>query len=264
MKNADFDYDFQGKQTVFEHTLSKGVPYIASTPRNHESIFLVTKGNLLYDNGGEKAVIKSGEVGYIARGSIDISSAYLCDGVTYIATNFAFDDDSLQGSLPFKTLCSVGFSYKYEEMFEELLKCYTLKIPGYRTACKGILLQIIGSLFTEFVDDGILLKKFDKISDSLEYLRHNYSNDDLTVTRLAEVANMSTKQFRRTFSDIYKMTPYTFLLDFRINEAKKLLKNTQNKLSDIALQCGFADLYSFSHSFKKNTGMTPSEYRRRH
>ena len=60
------------------------------------------------------------------------------------------------------------------------------------------------------------------------------------------------------------MTPYAFLLDFRINEAKKLLKNTQNKLSDIALQCGFADLYSFSHSFKKNTGMTPSEYRQRH
>ena len=151
MKNADFDYDFQGKQTVFKHTLSKGVPYIASAPRNHESIFLVTKGNLLYDNGGEKTVIKSGEVGYISRGAIDISSAYLCGGVTYIATNFAFDDDGISSSLPFKTLCSVGFSYKYEGMFEELLKCYTLKIPGYKTACKGILLQIIGSLFTEFV-----------------------------------------------------------------------------------------------------------------
>ena len=50
----------------------------------------------------------------------------------------------------------------------------------------------------------------------------------------------------------------------KINKAEILLLYTSKNISDIALQCGFCDIYSFSHCFKKHTGMSPREYRAAH
>lgn len=88
--NNIFNYQLNDDAIVFTDTLKKGSPYIAKTPRNHESIFFVTKGTLLYERGDIKEVIETGQVGYISRGSSDKSSAYLCDAVSYIAVNFSF------------------------------------------------------------------------------------------------------------------------------------------------------------------------------
>ena len=95
----------------------------------------------------------------------------------------------------------------------------------------------------------------------MEYLKKNYGDPDFKISNLAAVVNMSEKHFRRIFLDVYKKTPYLFSQEFRINKAEILLLNTAKSISDIALQCGFSDVYSFSHSFKKHNGMSPSEYR---
>ena len=261
MENSIFDYTINGKILAFENTLVSSNPFISLKPRNHESIFLVTKGTLLYEKENTKTIVKKGEIGYVARGSIDKTSAYQCEAVTFIKLNFNFDDVDVSSTLPFNTMCSSGLAYNYETLFNEISKNYALKIPGYQVVCKGLILQIIGCLYSEFVNEGVLLKKMQKINDALEYLRKNYLNQDLTIAHLAKISNMSERSFRRIFVDVYKKTPYDFLLNLRISEGKKLLLNTDNKLTDIALQCGFADLYSFSHSFKAHTGYTPTEYR---
>jgi AraC-like DNA-binding protein len=259
----DFNYELDGEIDVFCHTLTGNNPYFSKGKRNHESIFIVTDGNLIYEKGSEKTIIKKGEVGYIARGSVDKSGTYLGKSVSYIAVNFGFSSKDLFPSLPFKTLCSSGFSYDYESPFKELFRLFTLKIPGYKLICKGILMQIIGLLFTEYASDGLLFKGVQRISAALDHLRLNYSSTDLTVRELARISNMSERQFRRIFLEVYNKAPYAFILDFRINEAKRQLLNSEKSVSEIALECGFSDLYSFSHSFKSHTGLTPMKYRNR-
>ena len=56
--NNIFNYQLSDETIVFTDTLKKGSPYIAKTPRNHESIFFVTNGTLLYENGDMKEVIE--------------------------------------------------------------------------------------------------------------------------------------------------------------------------------------------------------------
>ena len=259
----EFNYNIDDDIDVFCHTLTENNPYFSKGKRNHESILIVTDGNFLYERGEEKTVIRKGEVGYVARGSVDKSGVYLGKRVSYIAVNFGFSSKNLFSSLPFKTLCSSGFSYDYESLFKELFRLLTLKIPGYIVICKGILMQILGLLFTEFVSDGLLFKGMKRISGALDHLRLNYSSQDLTVRELARISNMSERQFRRIFIEVYNKTPYAFILDFRINEAKRMLSNADKSVSEIAIECGFSDLYSFSHSFKSHTGLTPLEYRNR-
>ncbi len=261
MSNYLFNYQLSDDTVVFTDSLTENTPYISQIPRDHESLFFITKGTLLYKKGNHKEIIKEGQVGYIGRGSVDKSSAYNCDEVSYIAVNFNFSKENLHPTLPFENLCSQGDNYKYEKLFKQALNNYLSKTPGVITICNGILMQIIGLLYNEYKIPDNYFEKMRKIKGSIEYLKRHYDDPDFKISHLAEIASMSEKHFRRIFFDVYNKTPYLFLQEFRINKAEILLLNTSKSISDIALQCGFSDIYSFSHSFKKHMGISPSEYK---
>lgn len=262
MDSVVFNYQLSDNTVVFADTISKSSPYIAFKPRNHESLFFVTKGSLLYEKDECKTVIKQGQVGYIGRGSIDKSSAHNCESVSYIAINFSFDSLELFPSLPFNTLCSQLISTDYENLFVEAYNYFLLKNPGYMAICNGIILKIIGLLYAEHCSTAIDSIKAKKLSKAIEYLKNNFSDTDLKISYLADLSSLSEKQFRRIFLSTYNKTPYAFLQEFRLNKAQILLKHTQKSISEIAIQCGFSDVYSFSHSFKTYTGFSPAKYRK--
>ena len=248
----------------FCDTLTSSTPYISDKPRNHDSLAFVTDGNLGYEKQGKTVQIKKGQVAYIAKGSIDKSSAYGCGAVSYIAVNFNFDTSptSSNSNLPFETVCSGKNAYRYEKLFREAVNEYSLGLPGSRMICNGILCQIIGRLYNDLVYSDINYKMANKIKIALDYLNRNYSCSDLTIGELAEITGVSEKHFRRLFFDIYKKKPHEFLRDFRLNKAELLILNTSKTISDIAFQCGFSDVYSFSHCFKKNYGVSPTDFRK--
>ena len=84
---------------------------------------------------------------------------------------------------------------------------------------------------------------------------------DLTLSRLAEVAGLSRYHFLRAFRRETGVTPHAYLTGRRIAAAKALLAGDQ-PLSEVALACGFYDQSHFSRSFKGCTGLTPGQYRR--
>lgn len=263
MDNEIFNFQLGNDTVIFTDTLKKHYPYISKTPRDHESIFLVTKGNLLYEKNGIEDIIKEGQIGYISKGSVDVSYAYQCDEVSYIAVNFCFERENTfhRKSLPFKTLCSKNTFYNYEKLFKEALNNFLSKTPGYITICNGIVIQIIGLLYNEYMICDTRMRKARQIENAIEYLKKNYDKLDFKISDLAYQVYMSEKNFRRIFYEVYNKNPYTFLQEFRINKSKILLLNTYKTISDIALQCGFSDVYSFSHCFKKHAGVSPIEYR---
>ena len=55
---------------------------------------------------------------------------------------------------------------------------------------------------------------------------------------------------------------FDYLIYLRLNKAKELLRSTNERSSQIAREAGYNDSHYFSYLFKKNTGLTPSDYRR--
>ena len=263
MSNDAFSYIPQNDAVVFTDTLRVNEPYVAEIPRNHESLFFVTDGNILYEREDAKEIVRKGQIGYIARGCSDKSSAYMCESVSYIAINFCFGTDGglLCKTLPFEVLCSHGIAYNYEQLFKDLLNSYLMKMPGYMNICNGILMQIIGLLYNEYTTDISRLRKIRRLEPAISYLSDNYASPFTKISELAQTVNMSEKNFRRVFFDAYGKAPYAFMQEFRINKAEVLLLNTTKTITDIALQCGFCDIYSFSHCFKKHKGVSPVRYR---
>ena len=94
-----------------------------------------------------------------------------------------------------------------------------------------------------------------------QYLAHNYTNPNLMLQDAAKAAGMSNSRFSTVFSQETGMSFTNYLIGLRIAKAKELLRATDMRSSQICFAVGYNDRHYFSYIFKKNTGMTPSEYR---
>ena len=102
------------------------------------------------------------------------------------------------------------------------------------------------------------------INEAKMFLSQNFRNPNLMLQDVAAAVNMSKSRFSAVFSQYTGKTFTEYLLYLRLGRAKELLRTTGEKSSWIAYEAGYNDAHYFSYIFKKNTGMTPSEYRLRY
>jgi AraC-like DNA-binding protein len=102
---------------------------------------------------------------------------------------------------------------------------------------------------------------YDPIRKAVVYLNDHLS-EDVSIERLATIANYSPAQFRRLFTRLMGQSPSAYIANIRINNAKVLLKTTDKRISDIAVEVGFFDHSQFIRTFRKLVGATPAEYRK--
>lgn len=93
-----------------------------------------------------------------------------------------------------------------------------------------------------------------------QFIDRNYTRD-LTIDRLATIANLSPFHFIRAFRVAFGQTPHQYLRDQRLARAKELLVTTPQPVTEICDQIGFQSLGSFSSLFRRLTGETPAEFR---
>ncbi len=95
-----------------------------------------------------------------------------------------------------------------------------------------------------------------------------YVNDrldsDIRLETLAELASMSVGHFLRAFHQATGMTPYSYVLERRLDRAGEWLLGSSDPVSSIARRCGFGSAAHFSTTFRVHRGCTPSQHRRRH
>lgn len=107
-----------------------------------------------------------------------------------------------------------------------------------------------------------LTQQIFNIAESISYIENNYTRD-LNIEEIAKKANLSRRHFTRIFKDNYNLSPYEYIIRLRLKHARNLLKNTELTITEIANKSGFNDANYFTRQFKKKTGYTPSEYKRR-
>jgi AraC-like DNA-binding protein len=87
-------------------------------------------------------------------------------------------------------------------------------------------------------------------------------SDRLSIGDVASVLSLSTSYFVRSFTNTTGVSPYSWLVEQRINEARQLLTRTAIPLAEIALECGFTDQSHFTNAFGRRVGTTPSRWRK--
>lgn len=98
---------------------------------------------------------------------------------------------------------------------------------------------------------------------ALNYVHEHYSNIGISMREVATHVALSNSHFSTVFSQEVGTTFTEYLTALRIAQAKKLLAETDLRSQEIASRVGYNDRHYFSYLFKKVTGMSPTEYRKR-
>ncbi len=96
-----------------------------------------------------------------------------------------------------------------------------------------------------------------------EYIQLNYTNSELSLDHLSSEFGINPKYLSQLFKDEFGERFIDFVISLRLDHAKKLLMETDKQVQEISVEVGYENVISFSRIFKKLTGLSPGEYRKR-
>ena len=100
------------------------------------------------------------------------------------------------------------------------------------------------------------------LKTAVDFIDQHYMEEDMSLNKAANVANVSANHFSALFSQNMGQTFIEYLTSLRMDKAKEYLRCTGMRSREIAGEVGYKDAHYFSYLFKKTQGMTPSDYRK--
>ncbi len=160
------------------------------------------------------------------------------------------------------TVTHVDKSAHFESVFHIMLREYTLKQYAYEQLCGGLLLELLSILSRAAC---ITHSKAGKGHEELimRAEREIYENlQSVSIDALAASCYLSKSRFSHIFKEVTGKSPLEYVMQMRLQRAKDMLLHTGLPIGRIAREAGYDDQNYFSRLFRRETGMTPSEFRK--
>ncbi len=100
----------------------------------------------------------------------------------------------------------------------------------------------------------------ERVKSAINYIKYNY-NHEISLNDIAQSCNISKSECCRSFKRILKITPFEYLMEYRVLKATEYLYNTDESISNICMNVGFNGISYFGKVFKKYMNCTPSQYK---
>lgn len=126
-------------------------------------------------------------------------------------------------------------------------------------AASGELFDLSSEGFASSIDDPCS----DRLNQVYEYVMNNFQ-EDISLVKVAAVANMSPTAFSRYFKSRTRKSFTRFLIELKIGYACKLLMKEDMTVTHVCYESGFQNLSNFNQQFKTITGLTPKKYQLLH
>jgi len=155
-----------------------------------------------------------------------------------------------------------------ENLYGKMLMEYTQMKAGYIEIIRAYTIELLVTIFRLLkarsnVEDKITVKRKQMIENVMRYLKENY-NKNLKLEDLAMMYFFSRSYFCKLFREVTGMTVSEYIQKIRIQEACRLLRQTRKTVLEILQLVGYKDIKFFNNVFKRNTGETPGNYRKKY
>lgn len=232
-------------------------------PRTCDGILYFVSGSIEYYFGDETFTAKEGMVLKLPKGIPYNGKQLTDDHVEVIYCDFiSGENELLDYPIPFVYYPSDGDSVRRE--FERIFEIWNRRTVCSALEAKNATADLLCSMAKDVAVNICGYGDRSRIIGICEYIRKNCCEADFGVSDAAKHFHISEAHLRRIFSSELHTSPIAYLASARIELAKeRLVARTDKAISEIAEECGFANVYYFSGAFKRATGETPSNYRKR-
>ncbi|OME92272.1 MULTISPECIES: AraC family transcriptional regulator [Paenibacillus] len=270
---------------MYTHTLFTSVPEGRGFNDLHWheelQITLVTKGTLVIQVNGIDHELKTGQAILINKGILHVTTQLSHDG-EYVSFNFpekllAFHTDSTMEEkyvLPYTRSSFVSIVIteiaEWEKRVLDMLWNMQRVFNGskswgweYEISIKTVQLWfiLISNLSLPQEEAPKHAKRQqERLQLMLSFIHQNYSNP-ITLREISDTAHLSISECTRSFKKTVHMTPYEYLIKYRIKKSCELLVSSEDTITEIARKVGFNHVNHFIQSFKKDQGKTPKGFR---
>jgi len=231
--------------------------------------YQLSKGEGLFVNSGEvHAAFSSGSApwGYYAVVfSADMLQGNSCDR---IVSKYLEPLTKKKYLIPQHINGETDWQKRLLNKLEEMIEIYGTKHFTYELRVKACLYEMISELISHSkprtADRGLSahLYKTERFKKVLSFIQNNYSRK-ISLSELAQVANLSEGHFCRFFKQMANKSPVDYINYYKVNRAAKLLLESDMRIIDAAMEVGFDNFSYFTNIFKQYMHCTPSEYRKK-
>lgn len=226
---------------------------IKRSNRSSWAIVLKYEGETIYKSAGKQYISAPGNAVILPKGS-DYETRFVKSGHFYI---IEFESDLTHNTILHFTLKNPDRIF---ESFRKMEYIRNMKGPMCEQECMQIAYSVINTLAKETLRKYVPESKQQMLLPVLDYIAKNY-NKKIKNHQLAALTGYSTDHFRKIFFQAFSVSPVEYINEFKTEKAKEMLKSDYTSISDIAFTLGYSNIYDFSRSFKKRTGMSPSDFR---
>jgi len=242
--------------------LKKGFCPAGKNGRRSDGLVYILKGQTVYDFGEYAFEAQTGDILYLAKGSIysmDIRSQ------TYEVLIANFDFYTEEGTQFQSVAFPAPGGKSTEQLFRKLVSAWHMRSSTVKEECLSSLYAIYADLLRVTEEVGYLPTiKRQRMENATQYINEHLHEKDLSVADIAKHVHLSESYFRSSFKEAFSLSPVQYINMQRISRIKERLRYTADPISKIADHFGFSSVYHFCHLFKKEVGCTPSEYRSKH
>ncbi len=147
----------------------------------------------------------------------------------------------------------------FKSLFKQLEKVYSEHPVGYKQKLYSLFYEILEQVQIQIKSKALKMDVSKHFEKSLNYLRSNFSDPDLSVELLAQISNVSTTYYRKLFNKTFSVSPAKYINDYRLTRAKTLLKTGYYTVEQVAIDCGFNDPKYFATCYKKKFCHSPGK-----
>ncbi|MBD3314923.1 MAG: helix-turn-helix domain-containing protein [Chitinivibrionales bacterium] len=147
---------------------------------------------------------------------------------------------------------------------KEFLTEYEEASPGHELLLDAGCLKVVHLVIRQIFAIGASAARLGgrvSVSRAVEFI-HGHYGEKLSVNDIAHEANLSASHFSRVFKAEMGVSPMDYLMEVRLDCAKRMLRVGEATISQIALECGFNASAYLSQCFAKKFGMSPSDFRK--
>lgn len=225
------------------------------TGRVHNGVMMVEQGSCIYEWDDERAELKKGACIYLPYGC-HYRMVEHSDDFAMIRVNFALKErngEPIHFSEGPLVICKQTDRFLTETVNRLLSLFMNAESIFLRNACVYELLNRIAQLYAKKEERPILRV--------ISHIQYHYT-EEICCKELADLCFMSPAQMYRQFQAEMGCTPTAYKNRLRIEQAKQMLRDDDLPVSEIAFLMGYENVAYFSKLFKRETGQTPSQYRK--